>query len=742
MSDQRQRALLPDSVPLPLAPRRRLPVFGLDWPRLTTSAEILCAGLAGLIAAYVVWSMVRLVVASALPVPFWDQWKELIFSGRRTLSSWLFSQHNEHRLVFPRLIFFVDYWLFDEDNRFDFICNLTLPCLICAGVLVILWQALTNWRERVWVAGAVAALLFSAMQWENFAWGFQVGWFLVELGAVGAFAALGLRRTAWSNVSIAIFAETVSMYSLASGASVPIIAILLATWRRYSVRQIGVLVVAAIALLGFYLHGYQTPSDHSNPFALLGEFRPVAEYIAVDLGNPLAQLAVAFGVAHPTRIAGIAGAVGALAFGYAAIVLTRSPREPSGSTVVLLTTATYGLSTAVLTALGRVRFGLPQAESSRYSTPMLLFWLALALIGFTDVVRHRPRLRLPAMLVGLCCLVPIAAAQAFFVKEAVSQILLRKEAEAALLAGISNNDALAKVFAAEQIPLVLRQTNRLRRRHLALFADPWSEWRGAPLREHVRILDGPGRCRGGIGEIRRVPTRDGRPGWTASGWAWDQTDNVPLQRIVLTDEQGRVIGYGLGGFSPPRASEEAASGWRGYFAISAAAPVSAYALLNGGAVACRVGTDIAETSKPPKFVSESKVDRVEDCSLDTIDGRLFSSLKEPIVVSDDQLDVAGWTAPAARRGIGPEATWISLTAADGKRRFYPADTVGRPDVLAYFRQPRMKRPGFTAALDLSGLTGTQKMAIYSTHDNNAYRCPQQAVLQLGRKSAAVTKNAK
>jgi hypothetical protein len=158
-----------------------------------------------------------------------------------------------------------------------------------------------------------------------------------------------------------------------------------------------------------------------------------------------------------------------------------------------------------------------------------------------------------------------------------------------------------------------------------------------------------------------------------------------------------------------------------------------------------------EASNPPKFVSESKIDRVEDCSLDTIDGRLFRSLKEPIALSNDQLDVAGrtvpavsvagWTAPAARRGIGPDETWISLTAADGKRRFYPADAVKRPDVLAAFRQPEMKSPGFAADLDLSGLTGTEKLAIYSVHNNIAYRCPQQAVLQLGPNSPTATRNA-
>jgi hypothetical protein len=592
MNDSRRPALPCDPRVLPLARPswHRLHVIGLDWPRLATGAEILCAGVAAVIAAYVVWSTVRLVIASILPVPYWDQWDELIFTGRRMFSSWLFAQHNEHRLVLPRLIFYIDYWLFAEDNRFNFICDAVLPFFIWVSALVVLWQPLARWRERIFVAAALAALLFSAMQWENFIWGFQVQWFLVELGAVGAFAILGTGRPGGVRVVFAILAESVAVYSLASGVSVPIIAIVLAVWRRYSLRQIGALVVAAIALLGFYLQGYHSPSSHSNPLALLRELGPIAEYIAVDLGNPFAQLANALGAGHSTRIAGMAGATGALAFVAAVIALMRSRCDSSKGSAVWFATAAYGCGAAVLMGLGRVRFGLGQAESSRYSTPMLLFWVALAMIGFTYAVRYRPQLRLPAMLAGICCLVPIAAAQAYFIKGAVPQVLSRKEAEAALLAGVNNPDALAKVLQAERIVFLLHQADRLRQQHLALFADPWSDWRGTPLGEHVHLLDGLGHCRGGFGNISRVPTRDGQPGWSASGWAWNEADRAPLEKIVLTDKRGLVIGYGLGGFPPPLAAEKAKSGWRSYFVLSAPGSVTAYGLSDGGKTACPLGT--------------------------------------------------------------------------------------------------------------------------------------------------------
>lgn len=139
---------------------------------------------------------------------------------------------------------------------------------------------------------------------------------------------------------------------------------------------------------------------------------------------------------------------------------------------------------------------------------------------------------------------------------------------------------------------------------------------------------------------------------------------------------------------------------------------------------------LTKPSPPPEFLTASEIDRVEDCSLDTIGGRLLGSVKEPIVPNDDAVDVTGWTAPAAQRGIGPDKTWIALESANGERRFYRANAVPRPDVLAYFNQPKMNEPGFSADLDLLGLSGIQKLTIYSTRANEAFRCPARTILQL------------
>jgi hypothetical protein len=63
---------------------------------------------------------------------------------------------------------------------------------------------------------------------------------------------------------------------------------------------------------------------------------------------------------------------------------------------------------------------------------------------------------------------------------------------------------------------------------------------------------------------------------------------------------------------------------------------------------------LTEPNSAPAFVSAATVDRIEDCSLDVIDGRLFRSLRDPVVLDNDRVNISGWTAPSAARGIGPD----------------------------------------------------------------------------------------
>jgi hypothetical protein len=514
-------------------------------------------------------------------VPYWDQWDDLILDPKQVFSPWLYSQHNEHRLLFPRLLFAIDTFVFNGTNKFNYFCNLALPLVLAS---LILWVARGHSSRKpadtFWIAGIVLTMLFSAMQFENFLWGFQVQFFLVEVAAVASICCIVLSRHSLLSVGGSVAFSTISTYSLASGVIVPLLAIALAFWAGRSKAQIAVLGVAAATLLGVYLIGYASPDYHLHPLRILLR-RDLLVYVAAELGNPLGQLLRLSYHRHYTHFYIAFGALGFVSF--VAITLIYFRRGCGRAQLVFLGIAAFAVGVTVLTAVGRIRLGVGSASATRYASPMLLFWLSLAMLGILETER-RPRLRPVAIGVSGLVLFALAHAQSSFVKTGLAWVQPRWGATAALLADVDDADALGGAYPNPN--LERRLAAELRTQRLSIFADDWSTWLGAPLSDHVRIGD-PTECRGGIDRVERLPVSGPRAEWRVSGWAWDNSRDAPPVRIAIADSAGRVVGYALAGFSAPPARPRH-SGWRGDFTAGDARSITAYALVDRGRAACPV----------------------------------------------------------------------------------------------------------------------------------------------------------
>ena len=71
------------------------------------SYAVLLAGFgAGVASAYI-------VISTYSPLPHWDEWAlfDHLATGRGWSWAWLWAQHNEHRILFPRIILFATAWL-------------------------------------------------------------------------------------------------------------------------------------------------------------------------------------------------------------------------------------------------------------------------------------------------------------------------------------------------------------------------------------------------------------------------------------------------------------------------------------------------------------------------------------------------------------------------------------------------------------------------------------------------------
>ncbi len=541
---------------------------------LTKGAELALAAAALLIGVYIFATTIIMVANCWTVVPNLDQWDNLILAPDKTFSgivpvgllNWFFAQHNEHRIAVPRLIFAIDRFFFASTSRFNFTCNMVIQVGV-ALLVIYLGTRLTARRfsDLIWIIGTVLALVFSAMQWENFLWGFQVQFLGVGLAAVATFATLVLGRPSAGRLLAVIALEAIAVYTLSSGMAVPFLAVPLAIWVGWSRRDVAILSVAALTLLACYLYGYETPRHNSDPLRSITHIASIISYLLNEIGDPFG---LTFSEAH-IRDAGtwnrFCGGVGIVLLGTATADMIRR-RERRGPVPAFIAVAVFVVGMELLTALGRL--GLGEALSSRYSTPVLLFWTSLFMIGLIRLGKHNGRLRILAMAAVLPLLFGLAYYQPSFVAMGRAWTLPRLEATTALLAGVNDPAALIHSYPQPSIPN--ERAPWLRERHLSIFSEEWSDWLGTPLADHVRLAD-KSKCRGTIDTAAPVGAVDPK-GWRASGWVWDNEDHVVPRRIVFADSTGQVAGYALTRFPKPKP-----------------ASIDAFALLDNRREACPIG---------------------------------------------------------------------------------------------------------------------------------------------------------
>jgi hypothetical protein len=551
-----------------------------------------------IIGVYVFAATLAMVIHCWSPVPVSDQWDEIV-SGRQITWSWLFSQHNEHRIVFPRLVFVMDRYWFAETHILDYGVNVLLQSAMAFLMFrLAVRSGIENRWGVVWIGGFCLALLFWSIQNENFTSGFQVPNFGVLLAAASAFTVVAAGAHERRALILAITLEVIAVYTLASGIIVPFLNVVIAIWIGRSRTMIAILTLVALTLLSAYLAGYQAPSGLTNPLESFSHPGSVVAYSLVELGMPLYHTVGHFFLAQRTLISELAGSLGVLLFSMFVWLAFRRRREPAPHRLALLAVATFVVAMTLLTSAGRLGHGLNSALTSRYATPVVTFWLSLAALGmahFGVTVKRQA-------LVMLACLplqMLIFASERQFTVFAVRFADVRTLSIPFLLADVADEEML-KGALYPSTDRLLMIAKGLRAAHTSIFRDPWVDWMGTPLAEHLTVV-GRSYCHGSFERVERVV--DARPpGWRASGSASFADETKPARRILFTDTEGNIVGYGVGGFDlnqlvdanhlffnefPPGQGKQQ---WVGAFSSSAPETVVAYALAGDAPTACRLGT--------------------------------------------------------------------------------------------------------------------------------------------------------
>lgn len=345
-------------------------------------------GMAGLVCLPAL-ILVGLLVKYAVNVPFWDQW-ELVTIFEKWHAGTLgfadfFAQHNEHRVLFPRLIMFALAVATGWNTLYEVAVNVVLA----AATFWFLWQVIKatfdSARIRFVAAASVSLVIFSPLQFENWMWGWQIQWFLNVLGLVVAVWALSAWQTKnkWAAFIVAVIAAGVATYSLASGFFVWLVCVPLLWFRKDLRPLLWAWVTAAAVVVGSHYIGYVDPAYHPSKLIFLKEPLNFIMYFLVYAGRPLI---VDFLLSVPIFIA--YGVVYASALAY---LFKKHIRQVTTTLLPWLSIGLYGLLAAGSTSISRLGFGVEQAYSSRYSTLSSLLLIAGIVLLYKIIEQERAK---------------------------------------------------------------------------------------------------------------------------------------------------------------------------------------------------------------------------------------------------------------------------------------------------------------------------------------------------------------
>ena len=557
-----------------------LEVKRLPWV-LATFAAILFAG-------WIVVDTLRSLVPYWSPLPWFDEWAtvELLRAwqaGEMTVVQVLFAQHNEHRLVVPRILFFADDVFFRGGGWLEFIAICVVQASHAALFATVLFRSKGAGRGRWIVAAICVALMFSLRQVENLGSPFQLQFVAVFAGATLSFVVFGLaiarmrREAPFAGCLLASFATILlTVFTMANGLVAAFVLVAMARTAR--VRWSVVLACAAWAaiLTMIYFHGYEPVAQHSRPLDSLHRPGELLLYAAMYLGSVIAT-----GDVLPAAVLGFVGMAATLAAAVRCHLQRGGRLMPLAMVAVML----FVMAAALVTASGRLTFGLGQALSSRYVAGSVTFWAAHLVYWWIDPPAWPSRrsgiaASRRAVLLGSFILVLVLPTEQRQAKGPLAeQRFAQNESADLLMLGLDDRAVVTRAAWSDED--VERLVPVLRRNRISIFGTRDFEALGHPLADRA-IRDNPDLCGGAI-DVAEADASLGHDGVRLSGTAWDGAKRRLVRRVFLTDKAGVVVGFGSG--AEPGAARSA---WRGFAVAPLGSRLVAYGLLSDGHV-CRVG---------------------------------------------------------------------------------------------------------------------------------------------------------
>lgn len=343
---------------------------------------------------------VWLVYRYGVDVPFWDEWTiasllQRIDDGTLTLAT-LFAQHNEHRMLVPRVLQLLAALAVGWDTRAGMWLTQGLLFAMLVGCIAV-WRRATPGHSPTrspLTFAVVSLILFSPAQHQNLFWGFQVCFYL-PAACLLASTLVAQSPTIRLGSALAVISalSTVATLSLFPGLLTwPLAAASVVLARGRPHRETGLAwsgwAACCAGVLAIYFLRYEPPPGSPSVWAALANPLMLLRGAAACMGGFMA-----IGT-QPVRLSTIAGSALTMAFLSVLAVVWRRRADASlvASTAPWIVMGSFGLVTAAAIAAGRVGYGYVAMLESRYTS--LTAWTLIGVVMTSAILRER--LRTPA----------------------------------------------------------------------------------------------------------------------------------------------------------------------------------------------------------------------------------------------------------------------------------------------------------------------------------------------------------
>ncbi|EEA00969.1 hypothetical protein BH160DRAFT_3745 [Burkholderia sp. H160] len=502
------------------------------------------------------------------PIPFWDQWNGYIGFYHAIEDGdykFFWSQHMDHRIVIPRILFFIDIYLFGGRNAFSIVAIYSMVAFL--GIAI--WIEYKKWHTVKYssflVAGLIFSFLFSWIQNENLKWGFQSPFIAIYLFAMLAFAFYSRPTGSISRVALGIFFCMCAELSLGNGIATFFVMAVQGVLLRRSWREIATVIATGVIATSIYFYHFVKPVLPLDPSVARVPLARL-KFFLIFLGNPF------YWISESLKLS---AAAGLLLFIFAAIATIHLYRKRLFTPYRSFLIAGYGLvvASAVGATQGRWMLGLNAAIASRYTLPVLLGFLVLSLLALDMAATKRARTIV--VLIPLVFLTFLAKFQEH-VNGDIDVLYRWKLAVLAQKIGLDHEDLDSAIFPLNVHSVYEREAKFAAEHEIGPYSRGWLH--DAAIVKFDKDLVDDSRCTGFLESV----TPDA-VGMTASGWAVSHIQSHGPLLIVLVNPAGETVGYGVSGKRRPDVKETlknapSDAGWTG-FAKPGQKDLSAYVLI-------------------------------------------------------------------------------------------------------------------------------------------------------------------